>query len=241
MLASQERSERILRDLLRRMQIMKRDMERAAADHAAALVGVRTAQEFQALEEESQRTREELAAERSQRIAAQASLEKAEQAADTFLGETKKLQSTLSSRDEELKIVQARLSASEMSRVKAERERDSLLSEVQTLTEEREDAVRSKEEQEENWDLALEQARYEAAVRVRDATARENASRGTTFSFFNAMFPSPDDESPEDGPDPEVPTEAAQSTNRRFDGEDIGGPDAPHPEDDEEQIDFGSE
>ena len=74
---------------------MKRDMESAAADHAAALVGVRTAQEFQALEEESRRTREELVAERSQRMTAQASLEKAEQAADSFLGETKKLQAAL--------------------------------------------------------------------------------------------------------------------------------------------------
>ena len=168
---------------------MKRDMESAAADHAAALVGVRTAQEFQALEEESRRTREELAAERSQHMAAQTSLEEAEQAADTFLGETKKLQSALSSRDEELKIVHVRLSASEISRVQTKRERDSLLAEVQTLTEEKEDAVRSKMGLEDDWDLALEAARYEAATRVRDATARENASRGTTFSFFNAMFP----------------------------------------------------
>ena len=76
MLAHQERGDRILRDLLRWMQIMKTDMESAAADHAAALTGVRTAQEFQALEEESKRAREEvsrlgteLAAERSLRAA----------------------------------------------------------------------------------------------------------------------------------------------------------------------------
>ena len=53
MLVRQERGDRILQDLLRRMQIMKRDMESVAVDHAAALVGVRTTQEFQALEEES--------------------------------------------------------------------------------------------------------------------------------------------------------------------------------------------
>ena len=130
MLVRQERRDRILRDLLRRMQIMKRDMESAAADHAAALVGVRTSQEFQALKEESKRTREELVAERSLRVAEQASREKAEQATNSFLGETKKLQAALSSRDEELNIVHARLSASEISRVKAERERDSLLMEM---------------------------------------------------------------------------------------------------------------
>ena len=80
---------------MRRMDIMHKDMESAAADHDVALVRVRTAQEFQAFEEESK------------------------QAADTFLGETKKLQAALSSRDEELSIVHARLSASEISRVKA--------------------------------------------------------------------------------------------------------------------------
>ena len=52
MLARQERSDRILRDLLRCMQIMEKDKESVAADHAAALAGVRTARQFQALEEE---------------------------------------------------------------------------------------------------------------------------------------------------------------------------------------------
>ena len=52
MLARQERGDRILRDLLRRMQNMKADMENAAADHVATLAGVRSAQEFQVLEEE---------------------------------------------------------------------------------------------------------------------------------------------------------------------------------------------
>ena len=52
MLARQERSDHILWDLLRRMQIMEKDKESAAAAHAAALAGVRTAREFQALEEE---------------------------------------------------------------------------------------------------------------------------------------------------------------------------------------------
>ena len=61
-------------------------MESAAADHAAALAGVRTTQEFQALEEESKRTREELIAERSLCVVEHASREKAEQVADTFLG-----------------------------------------------------------------------------------------------------------------------------------------------------------
>ena len=226
---------------MRRMQIMEKDKERAEADHAAALAGVRTAREFQALEEELKRAHEESAAEKSLRAAEQASREKAEQAADTFLWETKKLQAALSSRDEELSIVHARLSASEISRVKAERERDTLRAEVQTLVEEKDDAVRSKTDLEDDWDLALEVARYEAAIRVRDATAKENASRGTTFSFFDAMFLPLDDEPLEDDLRPQVPAEAAQSTNRQFDGEAIGGSGAPRPEDDEEQIDFGSE
>ena len=86
------------------MQIMEQDKENTAAAHAAALAGARPAREFQALEEELKRAREELAAEKSLRMAEQASREKAEQAADTFLGETKKLQAALSSRDEELSI-----------------------------------------------------------------------------------------------------------------------------------------
>jgi len=54
--------------------------------------------------------------------------------------------------------------------------------------------VRSKVDLEDDWDLTLEVTRYEAAIRVRDATAKENASRGTTFSFFDAMFPPLDNE-----------------------------------------------
>ena len=119
----------------------------------------------------------------------------------------------LSSRDGDLNIVQARLSASEISRVKAEREKDSLLVQMQTLIEEKDDAVRSKVNLEDDWDLALEEARYAAAIRVRDATAKENASRGTTFSFFDAMFPPLDDAPQVDDPHSLVPTEAAQSAN----------------------------
>ena len=73
---------------------------------------------------------------------------------------------------------------------------------MQVLAEEKEDAVRSKADLEDEWDLALEVACYEAAIRVRDATAKENASRGTTFSFFDAKFPPLDDEPPEDDPRP---------------------------------------
>ena len=85
--------------------------------------------------------------------------------------------------------------------------------EVQALVEEKNNAVRSKTDLEDDWDLALEVARYEAAIRVRHATAKENASRGTTFSFFDAMFPPLDDEPLEDDLRPQVPAEAAQSTN----------------------------
>ena len=116
-----------------------------------------------------------------------------------------------------------------------------MLAEVQTLTEEKDDAVRSKMDLEDDWDLALEVARYEAAIRVRDATVKENASRGTTFSFFNAMFPPLGDEPQEDDLHPRAPTEAAQSTNRQLDGEAIGGLGAPGPEGDEDQVDFGSD
>ena len=137
MLARQERSDRILRDMLRRMQIMENEKTSMAAAHADALAGARTAREFEALEGELERTRGESAAVKALR-------EKAEQAADTFLGETKKLQAALSSRDAELSIVHARLSASEIARVKVERERDTLRTEMQTLAEEKEDAVRSK-------------------------------------------------------------------------------------------------
>ena len=84
MLARQERSDRILRDMLRRMQIMEKEKTSMAAAHAAALAGARTAREFEALEGELERARGELATEKALR-------EKAEQAADTFLGETKKL------------------------------------------------------------------------------------------------------------------------------------------------------
>ena len=94
---------------------------------------------------------------------------------------------------------------------------------------------------EDDWDLALEVAHYEAAIRVRDATAKENASRGTTFSFFHAMLPPLDDEPQANDPRPQVPAEAAQSTNRQLDGEATDGSGALRPEDDEEQIDFGSE
>ena len=114
------------------MQIMEKDKESMAAAHAAALAGVRTAREFRALEEELKRAHEKSVADESLLVAERASREKAEQAADIFLGETKKLQAVLSSRDEELNIVHARLSASEISRVKVERERDTLRAEVQT-------------------------------------------------------------------------------------------------------------
>jgi len=241
MLARQERSDRILRDLLRRMQIMEKDRESTAAAHAAALAGVRPAREVRALEEELKRAREKSEADELLLAAERASREKAEQAADIFLGETKKLQAALSSRDEELKIVHARLSASEISRVKVERERDALRAEVQTLVEEKDDAERSKTELEEDWDLALEVARYEAAIRVRDATAKENATRGTTFSFFDAMFPPLDDEPPEYELRPRAPEGAAQSTTHQPGGEDTGGSSVPCPEDGEEQIDFGSD
>ena len=151
---------RILRDLLRCMKIMEKDKESTAAAHADAVAGARTAREFQALEEELKRAREESATEKLLRTAGQASREKAEQAADTFLGETKKLQAALSSRDEELSIVHARLLVSEISRVKAERERDTLRAEVQILAEEKDDVVQSKTDLEDDWDLALEAARY---------------------------------------------------------------------------------
>ena len=54
------------------------------------------------------------------------------------------------------------------------------------------------------------------------------------------MFPPLDDEPLEDDSRPQVPAEAAQSTNHQLDGETIGRSGAPCPED-EEQIDFGSE
>ena len=66
-------------------------------------------------------------------MAEQASREKAEQSADTYLGEMKKLQALLSCRDEELKIEHTSLSTSEISRVQEKRERDLLLVEMQAI------------------------------------------------------------------------------------------------------------
>ena len=115
------------------------------------------------------------------------------------------------------------------------------MAEMRAITEEKDDAVRAKADLEDDWDITLEEARYAAAVRVRDATARENAARGTTFSFFDGMFPPLDDVPQVDDPRPQVPVEAAQSTNRPLDGEATEGSGVPPPEIDEEQVDFGSE
>ena len=70
---------------------------------------------------------------------------------------------------------------------------------------------------------------------------KENASRGTTFSFFDGMFPPLDDVPQGDDPYPQVPAEAAQSTNCPPDGEATDGSGVPPPEIDEEQVDFGFE
>lgn len=88
------------------------------------------------------------------------------------------------------------------------------------------------------WDVALEEARYAAAVRVRDATAKENASHGTTFSFY--MFPSLHDVPQVGSPSVHLLTEAAQSTNRPLDGGISGELGVPPLGVDEEQINFGS-
>ena len=66
-------------------------------------------------------------------------------------------------------------------------------------------------------------------------------SRGTTFSFFDGMFPPLDDVLEVGDLRPQVPTEAAQSTNCPPDGEATDGSGVPPPEMDEEQVDFGSE
>ena len=79
MLARQERSDRILRDLLRRMQVMEKDRESTAAAHAAALAGVRPARDVRALEEELKRVREKSEADELLLAAERASREKAEQ------------------------------------------------------------------------------------------------------------------------------------------------------------------
>ena len=55
------------------------------------------------------------------------------------------------------------------------------------------------------------------------------------------MFPPLDEEPQASDPRPQVPAEAPQSTNRLLDGEATDGSGAPLPEDDEEQVDFGSE
>ena len=72
-------------------------------------------------------------------------------------------------------------------------------------------------------------------------TAKENASHGTTFSFFDSMFPPLDDVPQADNPCPQVPAESAQSTNCPPDGEATDGSGVPLPKIDEEQVDFCSE
>ena len=175
------------------------------------------------------------------RLGTELAADRSLQSADTFLGETRKLQASLTGRDEELKIVHARLSVSEISRVKVERERDSLLVEMQALIGEKDGAVRAMADLEDDLDIALEEARYAAAVRVRDATAKENASRGTTFSFFDGMFLPLDDVRHADYPRPQARTEADQSTNCLADGGGTYGLGVLPPETDEEQVNFGFE
>jgi hypothetical protein len=117
----------------------------------------------------------------------------------------------------------------------------SLLVEMQALIEEKDDAVRAKADLEDDWDIALEESRYAAAVWVRDETAKENASRGTTFSFFYGMFPLLDDVPQADAPRPQAPTEVAQSMICPADGEGTDESGILPPETDEEQVDFGFE
>ena len=107
--------------------------------------------------------------------------------------------------------------------------------------EEREDVVRAKADLKDDLDVTLEATRHDAAVRVRDATAKENATRGVTFSFFIGMFPPLDDEPQASSPRVDVPAEAAQSTNRPLDGDVTEGSGGPPPGAGEERVDLGSE
>ena len=184
--------------------------------------------------EEASRLSAELAAEKVSR-------EKAEQSVEAFLREAKKLQTMLSGQDDELKIVHAQLSSNEISCVQMGREHGLLLVEVQAIIEERDDDVRAKADLEDDWDVALEEARYATAVWVRDATAEENASLRTTFSFFDDMLPSLDDVAQVDSQHVHPLTVAAQSMNRPLDEGVSGELSVPLQGADEEQVDFGSE
>ena len=108
---------------------------------------------------------------------------------------------------------------------------------MHAVIEEKDDVVRAKADLEDDWDVALEEAQYAAVVWVRDAAAKENASRRITFAFFDDMFRPLDDVSQAVSLRAHLLAEAAHSTNRPFDGE--SG--VPPPGVDEEQVDFGSE
>ena len=69
---------------------------------------------------------------------------------------------------------------------------------------------------------------------------RRTRLAGLLFSFFDGMFPPLDDVPQVDDPRPQVPAEAAQSTNCPPNREASDGSGVPPPEIDEEQIDFGS-
>lgn len=156
-LVRQERGDRILRDLLRRIHNMKANMDPTVAEHVVALAGARPAQTFKV---ELKRAYEEVAQLSTELTAERASQEEAEESEETYQGEAKKLQAMLLGRDEELNIVHAQLSASEISCVQAKREHDSLLVEMQAVIEEKDDTVRAKSDLEDDWVIALEEARY---------------------------------------------------------------------------------
>ena len=87
---------------------------------------------------------------------------------------------------------------------------------------------RAKAELEGDWDVAEEEAWH--------AAAKKNASRATTFAFFDGMFLPLDDVPQTGSPRVHIPVEAAQSTNCPIDRDATEGLGVPLPKIDEEQV-----
>lgn len=112
---------------------------------------------------------------------------------------------------------------------------------MEAAIEEKDNAVRTKADLEDDLDVALDEARYAAAVWFRDATVKYNESHGTTFAFFDGMFPALDDVPPMGRFSGCSSTKTAQLTNRpSYDSVTSLSSNFPLGVD-EQQIDYGSE
>lgn len=230
------------------MTEMRESATQAAVQHAAVLASSGPVEEFQKLEEDLRHAREEASrareeASRAREEASRLSLElnsekegraQVEDSAARFLKETQRVQGLLDGRGVELGIIQRQLSGSEASRVQAECDNETLLGELTNIQKEKRDL-------EDGWQIALEETRYNAAVRCRDATAKENAPRQTTFLFFDGIFPPPSKIDLGDEPPAASANELPQRAGHPRGESEADQSDNPVPHVYEEQVDYESE